>query len=142
MGAAQLVADPVHHRLPQVRLKGAVVLWAKVLKVLQCLKDRLLDKVLRVRKVARPPREAAACPFAKRRQIPAQQTVERVGISSLRSFEQLERGFRIDDRGHGPQASRYAAMIPATTELVQPFVAAGGAEGSLASYSVPCDRCG
>jgi len=58
----QLVADAVEQRLPQVRLECAIAARFERLHSLKRLEQRFLDKVLRVRDVARPSGKPPARP--------------------------------------------------------------------------------
>ena len=60
--AADVIADAVHHRLPQVGLQGPFAARVERLQMLKRLQHRFLDNVLRVGQVARPPRAAGRAP--------------------------------------------------------------------------------
>ncbi|HJZ70455.1 MAG TPA: hypothetical protein VKE51_01880 [Vicinamibacterales bacterium] len=84
-------ANAVHRRLPQVRLQRADTTDFEVFNLRKRSKQGLLDKIIRVRHVARPPRQTAADPPAKRAEVPRHQPLERFLVSLPHSLDQLKR---------------------------------------------------
>ena len=87
--AAQRVADAIDHRLSQIRLKRTLAPRLERVEVLQCLDHRVLDEVRGVDTVPRPARQTPRRRAAKGRDVRAEQTVERLLVSSARAEQQI-----------------------------------------------------
>jgi len=93
-----LIPHAIQHRLPKVRLQGAFTLRLKAFDSLKRLKEDILDKILRIRHVARPSRQPPARPSAQRSVVAGEQAVQRFRVPFACARQELEGRFRF---GHG-----------------------------------------
>jgi hypothetical protein len=85
------VRDPVQESLPQVRLQRASTLGLKALDPLKRSEKGVLDKILRVGRVAGPSREAPAGPALEGDEKARKQGFHGLAIASMNPFKQSER---------------------------------------------------
>src|SRR5262245_45827616 len=104
---ANLVPDPVHHGLTQVRLERGVHSVLEHVDSLQGVDDGFLDQIVGVCDVARPVRQPSARPPLEERNLAGEDGIEGASISFACSREQL----------HGAPRRRHAGTFypPART---------------------------
>jgi hypothetical protein len=91
----QLVANPIHHRLAQVRLQRSGAAEIDVLDPSERPKQGLLDNVVGVCKIAGPDRKAAASPSAEWGKVPGEETFDCTGVAETRPIDQFQRGHQV-----------------------------------------------
>jgi hypothetical protein len=87
---SQFVAETVRDGLPQVGLQGSATAGVKVFNPPKRSDQGVLDKVVRVREIARPRREPAARPPAKRADVPSDEALERIFVPLPDPFDQIK----------------------------------------------------
>ena len=95
----QFVPDTIDDGLPQVRLQRADPTGLEVVDSFERLQQRVLDKVLGVRQVARPSRQSSFRPTLEGDEVPGQQPIERLQIALSDSFQQVNRCFGLGRAG-------------------------------------------
>jgi hypothetical protein len=102
--AANLVANAVHHRLPEVGLQGPLPLGFEPINPVKRMEQGFLDKVLRVGQIARPPRQPALRPALKPGKVPREELVEPPCPAT--ALDEVERGFRIAASGAASESGK------------------------------------
>ena len=88
---AHFVADPVEHRLAEIRLHRADVTGLEDVDAAQHLEDGVLDDVVGVEVTARNRRQPTVRPSPEPGQAPLEKGFQRRGISLLRLDDELDR---------------------------------------------------
>ncbi len=105
-GAANQIADPVDHRLSQVRLERPDRPMLEALDVFQYAQDGVLHDVLGVEAGAGVRRKPPARPSAQQRQRALEQHARGRAIAAPGAFEHVDRRFVrrivVRSRGHNP----------------------------------------
>src|SRR5262245_14376430 len=92
---SQFVAKTIEDGLPQIRLQRADATGLEALDPLNRLQQCFLDKVVRIRKVARVSGKTATGPALQRLQVPREKPFDRALISGTGSADQLERRLEV-----------------------------------------------
>jgi len=92
---AKLVADPVEHRAPEIRLKRAFAANLDAVDVSERADDGLLDQVFSVGQIAGATGEPPARPAGQQRKVPPQQTVERRLVTASDPLDEQKSGFQL-----------------------------------------------
>ena len=134
---AQFVAQPVHHRLPQVGLQRADTPDLDALDLPKRPKEGVLDKVVRVGHVACPAGQPAADKTAQGAEMARHQALERLLVPLTHAFYQVERrveGFFVGHK-RGPSPG------PAAESYLTDFCSVRSAfQGRFRDLSEGCDK--
>lgn len=95
--------------------------------------ERLLDDVVGVEKVVRPPGKAASGPAAEALQVASAQEIERRGVSRPRQAKELLRGLRVGATAGGMLRD----LVRGRPSLLPPIRWAGTRRNADASYPSP-----
>ena len=85
--AAELVANAIEDRLPQIRLKRTDTAGLEALDPLKRLDQSVLDKVVGVGQIARPPGQSPAGPALERLQMAGEQAFECLAVPCTRAVD-------------------------------------------------------
>src|SRR5207244_3154737 len=88
--AAKLVANAIEDRLPQIRLKRSDTARLKAFNPLECLHQGVLDKVVSVCQIARPPGQSSSSPTPERLDVTLEQLLQRLLVTCTRAVEQTK----------------------------------------------------
>jgi hypothetical protein len=97
--SAQFVANPIRHGLPQIRLQRALMALLELREMSEGRDQDILHEIVGVGDPTCVSGQASARPPLQPREIPRKQPIQRVGVTSLSTFNQCERGLRIHDSG-------------------------------------------
>src|SRR5262249_33444935 len=86
----QLVSNAIEHRLAQERLQRTDTARLEVLDSLERLNQSVLDKIVRVGEVARPPGQPAAGPPLERFEMSREEAFQRLLITRAGPLDQVE----------------------------------------------------
>jgi hypothetical protein len=89
--SAQFVPNAIHQRLPQIGLERALVTRLESLDPPKRLQQGLLDKILCVGGVTRPPRQPTARPASEGRDVAREQRLKSCAVARANTLEELER---------------------------------------------------
>jgi hypothetical protein len=97
--AAEFVANAIEHRLPQIRLKRSDTTRLKAFNSLKRLEDGVLDKVVGVCEIARPPGQSSSSPTLERLDMALEQPLQCFLVPCTRAVEQMKGRLGIDEIG-------------------------------------------
>ena len=88
--AAELVANAIEDRLPQIRLKRTDAAGLEALDPLKRLDQGVLDKVVGVSQIARPPGQSPAGPALERLEMAGEQPLQCLAVPCARAVDQTK----------------------------------------------------
>jgi len=94
-GLSKLLSNSIQQHLTKVRLECSLSAIFEAVNSLKCLKQRFLDKVVRIGQVARPSWKSTGCPAPEHWQIAGEQDIERLAVPTTGPLEEIERGLRL-----------------------------------------------
>jgi len=92
---AHLVPHSIDECLTEIRLQRTLVPRLEVVDVAEGLRERLLDQIFGVAKIASPSRETSTRPSPERASTPLNQIVERLRIALAGAAQQVRRRGKI-----------------------------------------------
>ena len=93
--AAELVANAIENRLPQIRLKRTDTAGLETFDPLKRLDEGVLDKVVGVGQIARPPGQSPAGPALERFEMAGEEPIQCLAVPGTRAVDEMKGRFWI-----------------------------------------------